>query len=116
MAKLNDIVSKTQKLHTPINKICEIKTYLPIKEKFKFVSEYKDLLVQHINDYENVESFIAYIFFNLMAIKKYTNIDLECTYEEYDLLQENNIMNNILDAIGDDYMLLMKLIQNNKTE
>ena len=96
-----------------IDKLCNIKTYLPVKEKFDFVDEYRSLLNDHMADYQNYESFIAYIFFNLMVVKKYTDIDIQCTYEEYDILQENGVINKILEIIQEDYMILMKMVQTN---
>lgn len=113
MANLNNIAKRVKESTMSIDKLCNVKKYLPIKEKFEFAKEYEKLVESHINDYLGYESFVAFVFFNLMVVKKYTNIDIECTYEEFDILQENGLINKIVEVIGDDYSLLLKLIQTN---
>ena len=116
MAELNNIVLRCKNSNMPIDKICSIKTYLPTIDKFKFVEEYTNLLKQHINDHDGCEVFIAFVFFNLMVVKKYTNIEINLTYEDFDTLQENRIIDKIKDFIGDDYNLLLRLVQTNNKD
>ena len=100
----------------PIDKMCSIKTYLSTLDKFKFVEEYTGLLKDHINDYDGCEPFIAFVFFNLMVVKKYTNIEIDLTYDVFDVLQENKIIDKIKEFIGDDYNLLLRLVQKNNKD
>lgn len=111
MAKLNDVVIKMQKLNTSIDKICEIKTYLPTQEKFKFIDEYTAILKNKVDENPNYGVFVAFVFFNLMVVKFYTNIELELTYEEFDVMQEIGMINKIASYIGEDYNLLLKMTQ-----
>lgn len=111
MAKLNDVMIKTQKLNTSIDKICHIKKYLPTKEKFEFINEYTEILKEKLTEQPNYGAFVAFVFFNLMIVKKYTNIELELTYEEFDKMQENGIIDKIVAFIGEDYNLLLKMTQ-----
>lgn len=113
MAALNGIVKSLNSTSLNIDRLCNIKKYISIKEKIDFVNEYKELVKQHVNEYPGFEGFIGFIFFNLMIVKKYTNIELEMTYEEFDILQENGIVSKIVEMIGDDYSLLLKLIELN---
>lgn len=113
MAKrLNDIIGTISKTTLPIDRFCNIKTYISVKEKFEFIEEYKDVLKEHECDAKDPEmlNFIAFIFFNLMVVKKYTDIDLDLTYEEFDMLQENGVTNKIVEKIGDDYSLLLQFV------
>lgn len=110
MAKLNVVVTRCKASNFAIDKLCKVKKYLPTEEKFKFIEEYEELLKSHIDDYSH-KSFIAFIFFNLMVVKKYTDIELDLTYKEFDELQENGLINKIVEFIGEDYTLLLRLIK-----
>ena len=107
MADLKKLSENIKRLNLSVNRYCEIKKYLTIQEKFDFITEYKKLIDQHIKDYEGFEEIIAFVFFNLMVVKKYTNIKLDMTYEEFDILQESEMINKIVEEIGDDYKLLL---------
>lgn len=84
---------------------------MPIKDKFDFLKKYDELINLHINDYPDYKNFVAFVFFNLMIVKEYTDIELELTYEEFDMLQENKIIDKIIEIISDEYKLLLGLIR-----
>ncbi len=109
MAKLTNVINTWKKVNIPLDRLCKIKKYIPIKEKIKFINEYIDELEKHFDDFMRCNSMIALVFFNLMVVKAYTDIDIECTYEEFDILQENGLLNQIVEYIGDDYTLLLNL-------
>lgn len=90
------------------DRLC-VKKYLTTKEKFKFIDEYNDLLTEHINDYKGYESYIAFVFFNLLIAKYYSSLELVLNYEEFDILQERGVFESIREAIGDDYNLLLNV-------
>ena len=89
MAKLDNVIVKTKTSAMSIDKLCQIKRYLPIKDKMLFLKEYNDLMLAHQKDYDGMEAFVGFVFFNLLVIKWYTNIELALTYDEFDSLQEN---------------------------
>lgn len=110
MADLKILVSRVKSSSMSIDKLCKVKKYIPVQEKFKFVDEYDQALEERIHDYENYESFIAFIIFNLMVVKYYTDIKLDLTYEEFDILQQNGIIDRIVEYVGADYSLLLKVV------
>lgn len=117
MIELNNVISRCKNSNLPIDKLCKIKTYLPTKEKFAFLDEYLEVLEIHVKETPKYAAFVAFVFFNLMVIKYYTDIKIELTYEEFDKMQEIGIINKITSFIGDDYTLLLRMIQsedNNK--
>lgn len=116
MANLDFIAKRSKESTMSIDRLCKIKKYLTVKEKFEFAREYKELVESHINDYPGYESFVAFVFFNLMVVKKYTNIELDLTYDEFDILQENCLIDKIVEIVGVDYSLLLKLIQMNENK
>ena len=111
MAKLNIVAARCKTSNMTVDKLCNIKTYLSTKDKFKFLEEYDELVKQHINDYKGYEEFVKLIFFNLLIIKRYTDIELDLTYDEFDELQQNNLIGLIAEQIGGDYELMMSLVK-----
>lgn len=84
MQSIDMAVSKSMNKTVDINKVCTIRKYISIKEKFRILKEFENLYKNHVNDYPGFESFIAYVFFNLKMIKEYTDIEVEFTYECFD--------------------------------
>lgn len=111
MAKLETIIARSRTSSMSIDKLCKIRTYLPTQEKFKFLEEYYQILERELKLYSNYHSFVAFIFFNLMVVKKYTDIEIEMTYESFDLLQEAGIINKIIEVVQEDYTLLLRMVQ-----
>ena len=64
MVNLNVLITRMKGSSASIDKFCNIRKYIPVEEKFKFIKEYDELLKKHIDDYKNYESFIAFIMFN----------------------------------------------------
>jgi hypothetical protein len=110
LASVTQRVSQNAQLS--LNKFVQIKKYLPTVEKFNFFKEFEQIISEHLNDYPGHESFIAFIFFHLLFIKYYTNIQLELTYDDFDALQEYGIIDKVINIVGDDYTLINQLIQN----
>ena len=111
MAELKNVISRCKTSNISLDKLCNIKKYLPIKEKFRFLKEYNAIVEEHLADYIGYESFVAFIFFNLMIVKEYTDIKLELSYDEFDILQEYGLIDKIVNFIGEDYSLLLGLVQ-----
>lgn len=112
MANLNSIVSASVKLKNfNINNHCSIKKYLKTDEKIAFVKEYKDVVESHLEDFDILNGYIGYIYFNLLVIKYYTDIDIDMTYDSFDILQENGLIAKISEVIGEDYIFLAKIMR-----
>lgn len=111
MVEFDKFISACKSTSLTVDRLCKIKKYLTVKEKIEFAEEYTELVNKHINDYPKYQEFIAFIFFNLMVIKKYTDIKLDLTYEEFDALQENGLIDKIVENIVIDYSLLLKFIK-----
>lgn len=116
MVNLNVLVTRMKGSSATIDKFCNIRKYIPVEEKFKFIKEYDELLKQHIDDYKNYESFVAFIMFNLLAVKYYTDIDIKLTYSEFDVLQEYGIIDKIMELVGSDYSLLLSIVKMGEEE
>jgi len=115
MESVESVAVKAMNKNIDINKVCRIKKYIPIEEKFRILNDFDKLFKEHIGDYPGFESFIAYVFFNLTMVKEYTDINIEFTYECFDKLQTNDLMSRILNEVGQDYKLFLNFVkmQNN---
>lgn len=104
--KLENVIKSINSLP----RLVSIRKYIPVKEKLELANEYNVLFKEHMNDYENQTLFIGYIYLRMLIIKGYTNIDFEFNYEDYDILEQYGIIDKIIEQIGDDYNILMKVI------
>ena len=116
MPKLETMVVNSNKINQPITKLCKIKKYLPIKEKFEFIEKYQKVLKEHIRDYPEYPSYVAFLFFNLMVMQAYTDIEFELSYESFDKFQERGWIDEIVGNIGSDYTLLLQLVRSDNQE
>lgn len=109
--KLINLVSRINSSSLSVDKLCNVRLYLPMKEKIKLNDELIELVESDKNEFPNHKNFSAFMYFNLLVIKYYTNIEVDITSECFDLLQENHIFDRILSIIEEDYKLMMQFIQ-----
>lgn len=111
--ELSKFVASAKNSKLDISRLCTVKKYLPVQEKITLIQEYYDIVADMLGEdrYIGAESLVAFVVFNLLVVKKYTNIDLEISFESMDLLQENDLIGKIASAIGQDYQNLIKFIR-----
>ncbi len=109
--EINEFVSTMKMPKAELSRNCKIKKYIKIEEKMKLIEELEDLTSEHIKDFSSYSGLVGYVFFNLLIVKYYTDIqDFELTYENYDKLQELDLISKIIEAIGQDCLLLQNLV------
>lgn len=116
MENISVVAAKISKAKTPIEKACKVHNYLKTKKKFEFVQEYQKLLEEHKDDYEGMIDFIGFVFFHILLVKYYTDIDVEFTYECFDSLMETDIIDNVIAYMKKDYKLLIRFCDLNLKE
>lgn len=108
----------------------EIKDYVPFAEK----RELCERVLNACNTKEDsglvkVDSVSRYIVFTISIISKYTNLEFSSgedefdSLDEYDILCQNELLNSILDVIGGEYitcnnilnMMMDDIVSNNNT-
>ena len=111
--ELNRFVQSVANSKLEVDKFCKIKTYLPIQDKINFIQEYYRTLGDMFKDnkYDKAEGLIAFVIFNLMVIRTYTDVELDLSFESMDLLQKNDLINKIVAKIGEDYEALLGFIR-----
>lgn len=82
------------------------KTYLPYVKKIDEAKKIIDYSC-HIKGENSfaISSPVRYMLFAMSVINEYTDLEfnLENSPEQFDLIEKNNIMNYIVDCIGEDY-------------
>lgn len=111
--ELKKFVASAKNSNLDVNRFCKIKTYLTVQEKIDFIQEYFSVLEEKFKDdkYKFAEGLIAFTIFNLMAVRAYTDIELDIDFEVMDLLQKNKLIDKIVAKIGSDYDDLLNFIK-----
>ena len=113
-----------------IKKTLEVKEYVPFVEKRELCT-YVLNACNTIDDsgLVKVDSVSRYLIFTISVISKYTNLEFSSgeddvdSIDEYDMLCQYNLLNNILDVIGAEYtscnnvlnMMMSDIVANNNT-
>lgn len=108
MEDIKVVSAKINKMKQPIEKACRINKYLKTTKKFEFVESYRQILNEHKNDYKGMIDFIGFVYFHILIVKYYTDINVDFTYDCFDDLMENNIIDNVIEYIQSDYSLLLR--------
>lgn len=77
--------------------------YLPLLKKMDFIESLIYSLLEKTNGLKTYNSIIKYVSFTTMAITAYTNLEIENTLADFDLLQSSGLIAKILTVIGKDY-------------
>ena len=111
MATVNDVISKLEYSTISLDRIISIKKYIKIDKKIEFVEELHEKFNKNKAYFQGYDQFCLIVVMNLLAVKYYTNIEIECTIDEYDRLKEYGILDYILEYIKVDYLFLVELIK-----
>lgn len=114
-----------------IKKELEVKDYLPFAEKRELCTKVLNACnTKENNGLVKVDSVTRYIIFTISIISKYTNLEFSSgtdeevdSLDEYDMLCQANLLNPILDVIGEEYvtcnnilnMMMADIVANNNT-
>lgn len=96
-----DILIKLSKTNNfDINKTLLIRKYIPFEEKIKYANIFVNEIIDENGNYNSLDK---YFKFTMMVFNIYTNLDLKNTYEEYDKLVNNGLLDMIFSEIETDY-------------
>ena len=109
----------------------EIKDYLPFAEKRELCARVLEACNKRDDSgLVKVDSVSRYIIFTVSILSKYTNLEFSSgddaefnSLDEYDMLCQANLLNPILDVIGEEYiscnnllnMMMADIVANNNT-
>jgi hypothetical protein len=98
--KLDILVKLSKTNNFDINKTLNIRKYVPFEEKIKHIDKFVDEVIDQDGNYNSIDK---YFKFTMMVFNIYTNLDLSNTYEEYDKLVSNSLLDVIFSEIEADY-------------
>lgn len=120
--------SKTQPdaVNEYIKHVLEVKDYVPFADKRELCKIVLDATCTKDGGIVKSDGLSRYILFTLSMLTKYTNLTFENdddldSMDQYDLLCQNNLLDPILECIGEEYsrcnnilnMMLADVIENN---
>lgn len=83
-----------------INNSLIIRKYVPFEEKMMHIENFINQIIDENGNYNSLDK---YFKFTMTMVNIYTNLDLQITYEEYDKLITNNLLDMIFTEIEADY-------------
>lgn len=83
-----------------INNSLTIRKYVPFEEKMMHIENFINQIIDENGNYNSLDK---YFKFTMTMVNIYTNLDLQITYEEYDKLITNNLLDMIFTEIEADY-------------
>ena len=108
---LMSIKNKEFKLETGL----EVKKYLPIMDKKKFVTGILAECTDEVNNFITIDRFKMNIYFDMRVLSEYANIEIAGSLDEmiaeYDELSCNGVINDIIALFEDDYAALCIVLE-----
>lgn len=109
---MNKISNKTFNLE----KSLEVKKYIPIMDKKRFVTDVVAACTDNIDDFITVDKFKMNIYFDMRALGVYTNLEIADDFDDmiaqYDVLCEKEILSQIIALFEMDYCVMHTVLEN----
>ncbi len=98
----------TSAVEKHIRNTLEVKSYIPFVEKREMCATVLEGACKNVGGIVEVDSVSRYLLFTIAIISKYTNLtfenkDDEDAIDQYDLLCQSGLLNEILNVIGGEY-------------
>lgn len=112
---VQELIKKINNKTFNLEKSLEVKKYVPIMDKKRFVMDVVAECTDDIDDLITVDRFKMNIYFNMKALGVYTNLeivdDFDEMVEQYDMLCENGAMNQIIALFKEDYDVMCEVLE-----
>ena len=93
----------------------EVKHYIPIMSKKMFVMDVISACTDEVDGFVSADRFKMNIYFNMKVLGLYTNLeianDFDTMVEQYDLLCEKGVFNNLLSLFADEYSVMCSTLE-----
>ena len=94
----------------------EVKKYLPINEKKELVDKIVAKCVYFENGTFRIDSIDLYMYFTMMTIDAYTNLEIDDVEICFDILSESGMMPVIIAAFGQEYQDVQTFLNMKRNE
>ena len=98
--KLDILIKLSKTNNFNVNKVLKIRKYIPFEEKIEHIENFVNEVIDQHGNYNSIDK---YFKFTMLVFNIYTNLELHNTYEEYDKLVSNSLIDVIFSEIEADY-------------
>lgn len=124
MKKNVNRTTKEEQILSLAKKQLEVKNYLPINEKKELVDRIIEKCIYFENNTFRIDAIDSYIYFTMLTINTYTNLEIDEVESCFDMLSESGLMSVIIASIGQEYndvqtylnMKRNEILENNSLE
>lgn len=117
--KVQELIKKIDNKTFNLEKSLEVKKYIPIMDKKRFVMDIIAECTDDVDDFITVDKFKLRVYFDMKVLGLYTNLEVSNDFYEmivqYDELCESGILIKILDVIREDHNV-MSIVLNDALE
>ena len=112
---VKELLTNIKNKEFDVKKSLEVKEYIPVMEKKRFVTGVIAACTDDMDGYITVDRFKMDIYFHMYLLKLYTNLEISIDFDEvveqYDMLCAQGALDTILDIIADDYDALANVLE-----
>ena len=124
MGKSINGTMKEKQILALVQKQLEIKQYIPIKEKKELIEKIIEKCIYFENHTFRIDSIDSYLYFTMLTIDAYTNLEIDDVEECFDALSESGLMPVVIASLGQEYqdvqtflnMKRAEILENNSVE
>jgi hypothetical protein len=103
MSKNVNRTMKGEQILALAQKQLEVKKYLPINKKKELVDDIISKCIYFENNTFRIDSIDCYMYFTMLTINAYTNLEIDDVEDCFDVLSESGLMPIIIAALGQEY-------------
>lgn len=118
--KVQELLANIHNKNFNLEKSLQVKKYLPVMNKKKFVMDVIAACTDDIDDFITVDRFKMNIYFDMCILGAYTNLEIASDFDErvmqYDELCEYGYLTDIIYIFQDDYDITHTILENELEE
>ena len=107
---------KEKQILALVQKQLEVKKYISIKEKKDLVDKIIEKCIYYENGTFRIDAIDSYIYFVMLTIDTYTNLEIDDVEDCYDALSESQTMPLIIAALGQEFQDVQTFLNMKRSE
>ena len=116
MGKTVNSTMKNEHIINLAKNALEVKNYIPIKEKKDLIDNIIEKCIYFENGTFRIDSIDSYIYFTMLTIDAYTNIEIDDIEECFDTLSESGLMPIVIASLGQEYQDVQTFLNMKRNE
>lgn len=107
---------KSEQVLALVQKQLDVKKYISIKKKKNLVDKIIEKCIYFENGTFRIDAIDSYIYFTMLTIDTYTNLEIDSAEECFDMLSEAGLMKIVISALGQEYNDVQTLLNMKRNE